>query len=236
MFLKKAISVVLSFCMIMGTSAIVSADDATTESVVLFVGSPNAYINGEKVSVDDNKSIVPIVTADMTFVPLRFVAQSLNSNVEYEDETRKITISVDDTDITFYIGKTDFEVNGTVKTLETAPYEENGRTFVPIRAVSEAFDKKVFWDDRGLIVIGSSDEISQQTADELVKRFSDGDIKPDNNAPTIDEITEKDANSYFEENGGTHAKVYAHGNIRPDEGTIEFKYNMTRSADQYGND
>ncbi len=232
MFFKKAITVVLTVCMIVGTCAVAAANNAIDESVVLFVGSPYAYINGIKAVVDDNKSIVPTVRADRTFVPLRFVAQSLNASIEYEDETRKISVSADNNGVMFYIDKTDFEINGTVKTLETAPYEENGRTFVPIRAVSEAFGKKVFWDDSGLIVIGNSDEISGQTVDELIKMFGEDS---DNTASQIDEITEQDANNYFEENGGTHAKIYAHGNIRPDEGTIEFKYNMTRPIDQYGN-
>ena len=39
-----------------------------------------------------------------------------------------------------------------------------GRTMVPIRAISESFKKKVFWDPKGLIVIGDND-----------KPFSSGD-------------------------------------------------------------
>jgi hypothetical protein len=51
---------------------------------------------------------------------------------------------------TFTIGKTDYTVNGVQKTLDVAPYTENGRTYLPIRFVAEALgisSDNIVWND-----------------------------------------------------------------------------------------
>ena len=45
------------------------------------------------------------------------------------------------------------EVGNEKVTLDVPAITENDRTMLPLRAVVEALDKEVFWDDRGLIVI-----------------------------------------------------------------------------------
>ena len=59
------------------------------------------------------------------------------------------TISASASTIEFTIGKTEFsqEKNTVVSqgTIEAAPFISNGRTMVPIRAISDAFEAQIEW-------------------------------------------------------------------------------------------
>jgi hypothetical protein len=56
--------------------------------VSLMIGSDQAIINGEAVSLD-----APImIQNDRTLVPLRFVSEALNCNVSWENDLRRVVI------------------------------------------------------------------------------------------------------------------------------------------------
>ena len=50
-------------------------------------------------------------------------------------------------------------VGGKESALDTPAQMIEGRTMIPLRAMVEALGKKVFWDDRGLIIISDKDNI-----------------------------------------------------------------------------
>jgi hypothetical protein len=66
----------------------VSREDAT---VVCTIGSDTAYVDGEAVTIDT----VPALIAGRTFVPLRFIAETLGLRVEWEEAAKTILISSD---------------------------------------------------------------------------------------------------------------------------------------------
>ena len=56
-------------------------------------------------------------------------------------------------------------VNGEEKQLDTAPIVYYDRTLIPLRAVSEAVDKKVDWYTNGLIIIGDKENVFDASSD-----------------------------------------------------------------------
>ena len=54
-------------------------------------------LNNETVFIDpENENIYPIILNGRTFIPLRFVAESLGFSVEWEGDTKTIIIYRDD--------------------------------------------------------------------------------------------------------------------------------------------
>lgn len=122
--------------------------------MILKVDDPVAYAFGDKMELD----VPPTIHADRTFVPLRFVAEALNAQVDYDNSTRKITISSNNKTVVLYPDAQTAEVDGEEVTLDAAPMLVNGRTLVPLRAVSSLLGYQVRWDDRGLVFIGKSEK------------------------------------------------------------------------------
>jgi hypothetical protein len=114
-----------------------------------------AYINIEtEVAID----VPPMIVSNRTFVPLRFIAEAFNSQVDWNDKKREITITLGTTEIKLWIGdrmttiKTDRDVYNFE--LDAAPFIRSGRTLIPIRFVAETFQCKVDWfKDQQMVVI-----------------------------------------------------------------------------------
>lgn len=131
------------------------ADLYSGSDIKLVIGTPTALVNGIPKRVDnDNTEVVPYISAEnRTLVPIRFISESLGAEVKWDDATKTVTVSKNDTVIEMVIGNTEYKVNGEVKTMETAPVITQDRTMLPLRAASEALGQQVYWND-GLIVIG----------------------------------------------------------------------------------
>jgi hypothetical protein len=69
-------------------SATISLENST---VVCSIDDPIAYADGEPVSID----AVPVLLAGRTFVPLRFVAETIGMQVDWDDGTKTIRISAE---------------------------------------------------------------------------------------------------------------------------------------------
>jgi len=57
--------------------------------VVLQIGNTSAFVNSESVALDVPAKVIN----DRTFVPLRFVMESLNANVDWDPDTFTVTVT-----------------------------------------------------------------------------------------------------------------------------------------------
>lgn len=73
-----------------------------------------------------------------TMVPVRAISEAFGATVSWNDALREVTVLKDGTDIRLYVDKVEALINGTAATLDCAPVIVEGRTFVPLRFVSEA--------------------------------------------------------------------------------------------------
>lgn len=83
-----------------------------------------------------------------TQVPLRFIAEQMGATVTWQPDGQQNTIQIDKggTTILSKIGDKIMTINGQAKTLGTSPFIKDGRTFVPVRFISEALGATVSWD------------------------------------------------------------------------------------------
>ncbi|WP_373231021.1 stalk domain-containing protein [Cohnella sp.] len=125
-------------------------------AIILYLGSPNAVDDlSDRMIDEDNFNVTPFAYKSRTLVPIRFIGESLGANVNWNDKTSTVTIQGKSRLIKMKLGSTQMSVNGTVKKLDVPAQFTKGRLFVPLRAISEAFGKQVFY-DRGVIVINDS--------------------------------------------------------------------------------
>ncbi len=143
--MKKRISILLTFIMILSLTLTGFAE--TNEIKV--------QLNGDTVSFD----VAPQVINGTTFLPARNIVEKLGGSIEYIADTKTVIAKKDDTIVTLQVDNTSAKVekNGEVKeiTLNESPKIINGRTLIPVRFLSEAFDTKVGWDEfeRTVVVI-----------------------------------------------------------------------------------
>ena len=99
--------------------------------------------NGKKVYFDQ----LPVIENGRTLVPLRAIFESLDATVDWNADTKTITSEKGDTKIVMTIGNSEMTKNGDSIVLDVAPQIIGGRTLVPVRAIAEAFDLTVDWND-----------------------------------------------------------------------------------------
>lgn len=87
--------------------------------------------------------VAPYIKKNRTFVPIRFIAEELGFDVKWDAKTKTVTMTEGDSTVVVTIGSRTMLVNGKPYKLELPAEITDGRTFVPLRAISEAFGKKV---------------------------------------------------------------------------------------------
>lgn len=139
-------------------------------NVALFLDYSTAVCNNEAVAIDkDDEEIKPVVEDGYTLVPLRFVSEGLGADVLWNGDKEEITISLGEISAKMQIGKKEITVNGETRQSDIAPVIRGGRTMVPLRLVAEALEKRVTWDERGLIVVSTDDMINTVAEAEVIK-------------------------------------------------------------------
>ena len=125
-----------------------AAEQAKRDFVTAHGGVPgqlNVMLNGQCVKFPD---AVPELTGGRTMVPFRAIFETLGAEVTYDNG--KVHATLGDTALELTIGsdtltKTADGRTETVK-MDCAPYIKGGRTYVPVRFISEALGYDVQWD------------------------------------------------------------------------------------------
>lgn len=157
-------------------------EDLFNEAVILSIGSPNAIYDTEDRIIDENNyGIVPYVKSQRTMVPLRFISESLGARVAWNQAASTATITLAGKEIKITLGSKTILVNGKKAALDAPAEYKQGRTFVPIRLISETLGKKVFY-SRGIIVI-SQKAILNPTQDAEIVDYLKFILEPYNKSP-----------------------------------------------------
>ena len=171
-FLNKLLLVIIAIALVFSAIAFASAAGTTIyKEIEVTYSDITLYIDGHLVVPRDanGNRVEPFIYNGTTYLPVRAVGNALNKNVEWVGETSTVYLS-DKTGIalpasdTYTAGKTGTEtitvaysgvsiyVNWTKITPTDAngnvvePFIYNGTTYLPVRAVADAFNKSINWD------------------------------------------------------------------------------------------
>ena len=116
--------------------------------ICIMVLSFSAHAMDITVFVDDTKiefDVPPTSESGRTLVPMRYIFEALGAEVDWIAEDNKVVATKDDTTIELVLGSNIMLKNGEEIVLDVPAKAIEGRTLVPVRAISEALDAKVDW-------------------------------------------------------------------------------------------
>ncbi len=90
----------------------------------------------------------PVIVNDRTLVPLRAIFEAMGAEVDWNDETKTVIATREDTTISLTIGSDQLIVNGEAVTIDVPAQIINDRTMIPVRAIAESFGCNVNWNQK----------------------------------------------------------------------------------------
>lgn len=127
------------------------------------------WMKGEIIKPD----VAPYISEDRTMVPVRVISENLGKVVTWNNDDKKVTIKDEKgNEFSLVINEKFMEdISSNVYRkieLDAPAVIKDDRTFVPIRAIAEAFGERVHWDnDKRVVVIGDNYDSKKIKNDEI---------------------------------------------------------------------
>lgn len=143
---KRALSIALVLAMLLSLSvtAFAAQNDVSIE------------LDGKKVAFTSESGKPFVDVNGRTQVPLRVVMEQYGCDVKWDSMSSTAIITKGSTTVTVPIGKGYITVNGKNVPMDTSALVQDGHTYLPIRAVLEAFGANVKWDNGKVSVTSAS--------------------------------------------------------------------------------
>jgi len=175
-----------------------------TMSIILLHSFVVAFADTEKaitVYIDESKvafDVQPILQNDRTLVPFRAIFEALDATVAWDDATRTCVAVKDGITIVLTIDSPVMYVNSVARSLDCPPVLYSSRTLVPIRAISEALNCQVGWDEleqRVSILDDATNYTMLYAQNERCRVFANTELEKQlsmgwSRSPELDESTE----------------------------------------------
>lgn len=139
-------------------------------------GAVFAENSGIKVIIDGYEveyDAQPELVNDRVMVPFRLTMERLGlTDIKWNEQSAKASGIFHNYPVILRIGNTQMFAKQTDIDMDTAPYLKDGRTMIPLRAVAEAFDASVSWDESANTVTINSRYLEEDyTFDEFDDKF-----------------------------------------------------------------
>jgi len=135
-----------------------SAENAVAKvknDIVMRTGSAKAMFKGKLTYIDGmNLNVIPFTKSGETYVPLRFIVESLGGKVAANSNT-SYTVTVSNKKVTITVNSRVLDFDGLKSNMNQAALIENDRLYVPLSAVTSITGKNVF-NENGLIIISDN--------------------------------------------------------------------------------
>lgn len=138
--MRKFISILLSLLLILNTLTTVFA---VGTAITLQVDSNTINIGSRSVTIDT----APVIIDGRTLIPVRGVSEAMGGNVNWNNDTKTVTITLGSNKVEMTIDSKTAYFNNKAQTLDVAPVVLNGRTMLPARFIAESFGFDVNWDN-----------------------------------------------------------------------------------------
>lgn len=113
--------------------------------------SIKVIIKGKNLYLDSPPAVK--IKEGRTFIHVRDFAKALDYKVEWIVKDKTVKLSNSDTTVLIPIEEKTISINDKKITLDQKNFIDKGRTFVPLRSLSEALSQKVQWDGKNNVVI-----------------------------------------------------------------------------------
>ena len=130
MMKKLTVAIMLVVFLIAGSMVGFAADDIAV------------YIDNAPLYMEDR----PMIQDGRTLAPMRAFFEALGADVDWESDTRTAVGTREGITVRIPIDSTSPTVNGEVRPISVSARIINGRTYIPLRFVSEALGDEVVWD------------------------------------------------------------------------------------------
>lgn len=141
---KLILTIFAAFCIVFSTT-------------LAFADNIGININGVSVPFTDTTGSPFIDNTNHTQVPLRITMESYGCKVSWNQSTKSAVIEKDGTTVEVPIGVNYILKNGKKVSNDTSALVKDGKTYLPIRAVLEAFNADVSWDqDTDTVIVNST--------------------------------------------------------------------------------
>ncbi len=114
----------------------------------LYIDSTVYYVNDEQQVMD----VAPFIRQERTLLPIRYVAEPLGAEVEWDEGERKVTVILEEKTVELWIDQNLARVNGVQDYIDPFNYAvvpiivPPGRTMLPLRFIAESLGCRVEWD------------------------------------------------------------------------------------------
>jgi hypothetical protein len=120
-------------------------DQTTSKKIRLTIGKREASVDGALYTLEEAPYLD--IRTGRTLVPVRFVSEALGAGVDWNPKIKKITIINEGKEIVLTLGSAEVLVNGIKQDIDCPPIiRPLGRTFIPLRFVSETLGASVDYD------------------------------------------------------------------------------------------
>ncbi len=130
------------------TSVIAETSEENKVTTMVFIIDSSTYVvNGEPIVMD----VSPAIIENRTMLPIRYAAEPLGADIEWDGVERKATISLGEVKLELWIGKSNALINGKTVPIDAdnanvKPLIVSNRTMLPLRFVTENLGCDIEWD------------------------------------------------------------------------------------------
>lgn len=116
--------------------------------IVLQVGNSEMLINGVSREVDPGLKTTPVIIGGRVLLPVRALVEAMGGSIEWNGTLQELTIRYHSRTILFKINSKIGIVDGEKITMDVPAQIINGRTFVPLRALTENLGAVLVWEGK----------------------------------------------------------------------------------------
>lgn len=125
-----------------GVAGQVYSTGAPQAAILFVIGQKSYTVDGNVYSID----AAPFIENGRTLVPVRYLGDAIGATTNWDGTTKTVTLTKGDTVVTIVIGESNIAVNGQASPLDVAPVIQDGRAYLPVSAIAQAFGYTVSWD------------------------------------------------------------------------------------------
>ncbi len=144
--------------------AILCAVAAAAMSTACYAQDINVSLNGNIVSFPNQQ---PVVVEGRTLIPLRGVFDNMGYSIDWDGETKTVTLKKNSDTLKIAIGQASIDVNGSSTAIDVPAQIINGSTMLPLRAIATATGAEVLWDADSKTATILDDNMAKNMPDEV---------------------------------------------------------------------